>query len=333
MAYQDFERDIIGTFMYDVKNGYTESTIEDLKNPKAERKYKEYLDKVASINPRELSCNYTDTISNDTFGIMADHLFQDIFSEKLNSEYTDLVEHHLCVNYSDKLMEGVSLKIIDPKDFSKVINVMEVPDFSHVSSIVCLMHEYVHYHFQAANINTRRKKYYDEILPIFVEKVTAKMLKDQFDINDIEQIVHESRLETINWHYFVHPKEVKFLLDNLPKLKRSAEKGDFTAKFSLDKLYETYPCLQTAEGTQYFEMYNKHLAAAYGIGYLFSESLFEKYMEDEALGKKLFNSVLLNEMSLEELLKYYNIYSANRSVYEVAEGRLKLVKENRGLIK
>ena len=332
MAYQDFERDIIGTFMYDVKNGYTESVIEDLKNPKAERKYKEYIDKVISVNPRELSSRYTDEISNETFGIMADHLFQDIFSDKLNDEYTNLVENNLCVNNSDKLMEGVSLKIVDPKDFSKVLNIMEVPDFSHVSSLVCLMHEYIHYHFQAANIDTRKKKYYDEILPIFAEKITAKMLKDQFDIDDIEQIIHESRLETIVWHYSVHPKEVKFLLDNLPRLKRRAD-SDITARFSLSKLYETYPCLQSIEGTKYFEMYNKQLAAAYGLGYLYSEYLFAKYLEDENLGRKMFNEVLLGEKTLEELLKFYNIYSSNRNVYEVAENRLKLVKENRGLIK
>ena len=81
--------------------------------------------------------------------------------------------------------------------------------------------------------------------------------------------------------------------------------------------------------TRLYNLYRKALAASYGLGYLYSDSLIDKYKEDEKIMDTKFNEIVNCDIEIQELLKYNGISASNIKTYKTVEKTLEKIKMNK----
>lgn len=328
MAYQDYERGIFNTYSNNIKKGTVDSRIRDLESSKAESMYKDYIKKVIALEPRTFLCASTPHITRQEFYEISIFLVCKIFGEKYIEEFATLLTDYLFTNGSEQILDGISLEIINNDNPNEIIRRVEIPNYDYASSIIALLHEFVHYHFQLKEKNEMKVKYYNEILSIYVEKRATELLSKLLNAPNLEQIISETRLETISWHYDVHEKEIQELIKIVPILKKSAQ-IDFKSRILLEQIKKECSWALSSNETRLYNLYRKALAASYGLGYLYSSSLIDKYKEDEKIMDTKFNEILNCDIEIQELLKYYGISAGNIKTYKPVEKTLEKIKMNK----
>lgn len=329
MAYENYENNIIETYSIDVKKGKIDPIIYDLKSEKAKRKYQEYIKKVIALKPREFFIDsIPKTSSREEFFKMSYYLVLQIFGREYIEEFSDLVRDKLFISNSKEILEGISLQLIAKDDPNNIKRAIEIPDFSHISSIIALLHEYTHYHCQRLNMDFQKKRYYEEILSIYVEKRATELLSEILVNPKLKQMISETRLEGIVWHYDTHEKEVKFFLQEVENLRRMAR---FNPALQMQlKYYEQQiPWIKTPESIRTEENYRSNLSASYGIGYLYSEALFARYKDDERKTNAKIGATLSGDLKLQELLDYFGINASNDEVYGIVDKTISNIRKNK----
>lgn len=322
MTLDGLENTLIESFIFQVKNGKYESKVEILKDPNAKALYDEYINSVIALNPKEYKMKDVIQLSEREFTTLLLEVINRIYGNNYMLDFNDVLEHKIVTNNSDDIFDGVNYNVFEKDGVTKVGSYIVVPNFTHISSIVTLLHEFTHYIVNKYNVSLNGKYYYNELLSIYVEKRVLEIMKE-IRIKNSNKEIESTRLESIKWHYKDHKEEVGAVRDIANNLKRAAQ-YDVVAKQQLEDLYGDFPSLR--DNFKYVFNYYNNLAASYGIGYLYSESLLNKYKEDNKKMDELFNDIIKGNKKIEEVLTYYGISVNNQDVYDTVNKKIRLLK-------
>ena len=201
-------------------------------------------------------------------------------------------------------MDGVVYEFKDTLTM-EVGRIVYVPSMNDTSSIICLAHEFIHYHYHV-NEKYEIKKYYNEILSILSEKLASIYLYDNNIDSSIIKKIEMTRLDSIQYHYVTRVQELsdlKTLSTIIPDLKSQ----DF-----LSRLYTES------------KMYYDSLAQSYGIGYIYSENMLKLYETENNFKNKLIDVLKFNT-SLQSILDYYEITANKKEVFDVAKQKVRSI--------
>ena len=327
MAYEDYEMSLIKSFGDEVDSGIIRLDNNDIQSNKARTKYYRYISSIKSIKPREYLTSEFEVLGQEyvlekSFEIIVKIFGQDAIP--FICEYVKL----LVPSGAKEVLNGVSLTIQDTRDGS-LIEQVEIPDVETASNIVTIVHEFAHYYLNKVGIDYNKKRYYEEIMAILAEKIAAQVVESHACQIDFYNKMTEHRLETITWHYGTHLPEVEYLLEECSKLEKRAA-NDPIARIQLDALKTELPLLRTAKSISTIRGYYQNLADAYGIGFLYSESLLAKFLDDENAFHRQLARVTKREIGLQQMLNYYGINGTSYEVYDRVNNRIEEIKAFKG---
>ncbi len=324
MAYSDYELDLVYSFGEEVASGKIMLENVDTQSNKARTKYNRYIKSITETHPREYLASEFDYLGKN-------YVFEKAFEIIISIFGPESVTHAL--NYfqlliptgAKEVLNGVNITIRDTRDGS-IEEAVEIPDFETSSNIVTIVHEFAHYYFNKIGVNYNKKRYYEEIIAIFAEKIAAKTVELHTCERDFYDRMTEHRLETIAWHYGQHQSETDMFINELVKLQKEAKTNPI-ARMQLETLAIQVPMIKTAKGISAIKGYYQNLADGYGIGFLYSESLLAKFLEDEKTFHSQLTRVTTQEIGLQQLLNYYGINASNNEVYERANTRIEQIRQ------
>ena len=324
MAYEDYEIGLIKSFGNEVSAGIIKSENTDVQSNKARTKYNRYISAISKIQPREYLTKEFKKIGQKEVLESAFAIIIDIFGEKA-IPYAQNYFKILVTSNAKEVLNGVSLTLEDTRT-GKIIEQVEIPDFETSSNIVTIVHEFAHYYLKKVDISYNKKRYYEEIMAILAEKIAAQQVGLYTNENDFYNQITEHRLETITWHYGKQIPIMEALLRDYPILERKS-KTDILAKMQLEELRLRLPVLRTANGVSAIRGYYQNMADGYGIGFLYSESLLAKYLDDKRLFHTQLAKVTGHEVGLQQMLNYYGISATSNEVYDRVNNRLEEIKQ------
>jgi hypothetical protein len=324
MAYEDYEMALVRCFGEEVESGIIRPENTDIQSNKSRTKYNRYISSIKDINPREYLTSEFEELGQR-------RVFEKAFEIIINIFGQDSIPYAL--NYfkllvpagTKEVLNGVSLTIEDKRDGS-LIEQVEIPDFETSSNIVTIVHEFAHYYLNKIKISYNKKRYYEEIMAILAEKIAAKTVQLHTCESDFYNKMTEHRLEIITWHYGKHLPETEFFVSEIAKLEKRA-KTDMFARIQLEQIRSQMPVLRTAQGISAIKGYYQNLADGYGIGFLYSESLLERFLDDEHAFHIQLAKVTNHEIGLQQMLNYYGINASNNQVYETVDKRLEEIRQ------
>lgn len=295
-------------YVHGLKKGFYSGEKSDLISGKAERKYGEYVNKVVNSKPYTYNKNSFKSCDENQIIKKAYEIIVSIFgkSEKIDEEFNyfcSLMQY----NNNDEVLSGcceMSLSAEDGKVLYPVA--VDIPKLDNTSSVVSFLHEFMHFHVGINNLDYNKKYYYQEILPIFGEKIASSYMEcdDKGLTNKIENI----RLDSISYHYSEEKEDYK----NLAKFMKLNKTGFFDSIISMSD----------------FENLGKYidvLADSYGFGYLYAESLYQLYIRYLEARNRI-NDFLSNKCSLEDLLSSLKINAKNNQSYDYVDERIRSLK-------
>lgn len=318
-TYEDFLNDfasIFGAEMYNefltvysfskqVEDGVYSIDNVDLRNPNSKNKYNKFISMITKKNPKNYTMKYFENMDTiDVFRYAMVILAYITGNDNRILEEFEEFTKTLIVKPHDEVLNGYSYKRTNLLDNTTSYEVI-VPSITNVSAIVCLLHEFTHYHFQKNNME-EKKSYYDEILSILFEKLAGDLIEKLNLSKNVSQKIENVRLDCIKFHYTIQKSGIQDMKKYASVLKN--ESTEYMKKFTRD--YENY--------------YTK-LAQSYGLGYLYAESLYVLYKTDEFTFHKKIREIFNGDLSLQEMLDYYNINAGNEEVYNNARKRISKV--------
>ncbi len=318
----DAHNDIIATYFEKCRLGIFNRENTDLKDAKALKLYKRYIGKICGSNAQEyLKYSFVNMDAREVGQIAMEIIFN-IFGY----DHTILQEvasffNCIMVRPSEQILDGICLEAARRDNLKDRFYIVQMPNLDNVSAIVCLVHEFTHYHCLNNDFDVNHKKYYEEILPIYCEKVAMDIIERKHIQKDITRKVENTRLESIKWHYEDRPSEVAYLKGYYQYLKMMSL-VDPNAIKERRMLEEQFPWLLTSEGISKFEEYDKSESEAYGIGYLYAESLFQYSQNDKSVQERI-RKILRLETTLQSTLDYYHISASNDKIYVPVEEKIK----------
>lgn len=327
MAYEDYEIGLVKSFGDEVSAGIIKPENTDIQSNKARTKYNRYISSITRIQPREYLTKEFKNVGKKIILEQAFEIIIDIFGEKAIPYAFDYLKI-LIPSGAEEVLNGVSLTLEDTKT-GRIIERVEIPDFETSSNIVTIVHEFAHYYLNKIGVSYNKKRYYEEIMAILAEKLAAKTVALHTKENNFYDKITEHRLETITWHYGKQIPIMEALLRDYPILEKKS-KTDPLAKIQLEGLRLQLPLLRTATGISAIRGYYQNMADGYGIGFLYSESLLAKYLDDERTFRTQLARVTSHEVGLQQMLNYYGISATSNEVYDKVNARLEEIKQFKG---
>lgn len=327
MTIDSCENDFIEDFKENVKNGNLNPTNVDLLSSKAQRKYNNYIDKIIRINPCAYKTTSFESIGKEEIFNLAGYIILFIFGDDILPELEQFLIK-LKYSGSTEVLDGVALtatnRITKEEDHFAV-----VPDLVTSSNIVTIVHEFVHYHLKQINADFNKKRYYEEILSIFTEKIALYVLANLRHEDNFAQKIEETRLDCIKWHYTTKVEEFKLLLQTYEQCKsiQHSASRNFITEQIIVKMESELPYLKTPEDLKIYKQYSTNMSDSYGIGYLYSESLLVNFFDASILVMNKIREIFKKEITLQEALDYFDINAKNPQVYENADKRLELISK------
>jgi len=184
--------------------------------------------------------------------------------------------------------DGVIITITDTRDNTQK-SLIEIPYMDKTISCICLGHEYVHY---LINRNCKRQlinDHYQEILPMFFEKLFSQTLETSGIENDMFFKQGIIRTDSIIYH-----------ADQLSMIKQ------------LECSNIILSGLKPSENTMI--NYQKHLSYTMVISYMYANYLYNKYQEDPCKILSLINGIFNGNNNVPDLLNYINANLSNEDV-------------------
>lgn len=293
------------SFAREVETGLRTYHNSDLENNKDLEKYNRFIKFVTNRNTKNyLMPSFADEKEATVFEMAAVILYTVLGDNKRIMEEFSEFMNNIHVRDSQEVLNGYSYKMVNELNGNITYNVL-VPSVNNLSSIVCLIHEFIHYHFQKNNME-QKKFYYGEILSILFEKIAADLL-EQWDLD--KQMTHKIenvRIDTLKYHYTTQKEDIKTIK------KYNSMLGPQYYEYA-NKMYNE------------FKSYYDLLSQSYGIGYLYAESLFNLYNENPEEFRRRINNILCDEISLQEVLDFYDINTGNKEVFEAAKAKIRIV--------
>lgn len=292
------------------KKGLTLPTTKDLESKKALNKYTSWIGKLIELKPREYNKDSFEQMNQEDILEISIDIVIEIFGESFLEDFQDFFKV-LIVTNENRILDGLCMHKVNKKnrDISEgFINF--IPNIDVITSVVVILHEFLHYLELSRRIDLNKKRYYQEILPLYAEKYSIQYLTKISKDKDFEKKVESSRVEGIVWHFTYKIKDVEDILqvyDNAKKINDTK---------TIELLEHNYPFFKTSQGRQDMKNYFKCLRDSYGIGYLYADALYRKGLIDSKVLKQKLNAIFTHEETLEEVLKYYDISTRNFKIYD-----------------
>lgn len=320
-AYEQAEKDLINEYIKSIKNGTIYSTTKDLDKASVSKKHENWIRKISELNPKEYDVSAMEKIDKEiVLEITLDILIK-IFGENIGESYIEYLKS-IEVTNQKTLLDGMASKvgIKNPETNNlDLFDITFIPNINYLSSVVVLIHEFMHYYTYKKEVNEGKKRYYNEILSLYGEKYAINYLSELVKNKEFLKVMESTRVEGILWHYIISPSEMETII----KLYRTAKNNkDYQMLYQIEK---DLPQLFTEEGIKYIKSYRKCLADSYGIGYLFADALYKKGLDDSSILRTNISSYYNGDKSLQEILNYYNISTTNFKLYDDTYDYLKKV--------
>lgn len=207
---------------------------------------------------------------------------------------------------SDEILDGYSIQMLNKVTGNIEYSIL-IPSIRNLSAIVCLSHEFIHYHLQSNNLENKIFQY-GEILSIYAEKIATHIVEEKKLDLDITKKIENVRLDGVVWHNVTNKQEVR----NAVKLYSSIQGMDKNIQ-DIKEIFFNY------------KKYSIALAQSYGIGYIYAENLYQMYLNDSKIATEKINNVLSGEDTLESILAYYNISTNNKETFENAKMKVRSI--------
>ncbi len=326
MSYESVEPRLVANFADKVKKGEIILENQDLKFSKQISRYNKYLASITKVHPRSYRTKEFMRIKEQQLLEISLYVIINIFGEKVIPIVLDYYKH-LCPSNADEILDGINITAVN-QETNEVIKLVEVPDLETTSNIVTIVHEFVHYYLEYLKIPANKQRYYDEILSIYAEKIAKIMVEEITHERNYSSRIEEQRLETILWHYKQNLPSAICVADLYSELKRRSinSRLSFTDVINIQQLEQQFPFIKQSNGVSLLKGYYKNMADSYGIGYLYSESLLARYLDDKKVATRELGKYLSSEQTLEELLSYYNISTNNPETFEIAKKKIESIK-------
>lgn len=288
-----------------VKNGeFIPSPIE-LKNKSNLDRYNKFKEEVISINPIDYKIHEFSKLRQidviELFSTIVFMIFGD--NEKIKLELTNFISSiQIRESIYNSPLDGTCNKAVN-KDTGDVILYPSLPSLDNSSSIICMLHEFTHYHMQYNNISLENKKYYTEILSIYLEKIGLDFLEKLEIEQGITRKIENVRLDCLKYHF--KTKEIE-----LSKLYRILRNNNPASKEILDAI-------------NIHRQYSNGLTDAYGFGYIYAENLLQMRLTDKNITDNKIIQVMNSEISIQELLDYFGISIKNKNTIECAKRKVR----------
>ena len=291
-------------YVHGVNTGYYQRNNTDLISGKAERKYNEYINSKPYAYDKHSFKKYDDTeVISKSLQII---IFIFGNNKKILKEFEDFGKL-IQLNNSDEVLSGCCEMSLNAKTGEALsVLAVDLPNLDNTSSVIGLVHEFMHYHIGINHLNYNKKYYYQEILPIFGEKIASFYMDN--DDKDLTRKIENIRLDCISYHYGDEKNDYA----NLAKMMKNDKNGIFKniiSKTDFDNLGK----------------YLNALSEAYGIGYLYAEALFQSYIRYPESRDKI-NNFLYGKCSLDDLLTDLRINAKNNQSYEYVDDRIRKLK-------
>ena len=316
------ENELIKSFGYDVQKGLIKPEITDLSSKETQRKYNSYIDSIAAFKPREYQTSDFSDIKYEDFINLTIQIIEKIFGNiDIKAELIEFFNTIHCSN-SPEILNGIALTIKDDKN--KITRITEIPNVSKISSIVTIIHEFIHFHCHKMNMDFNKKTYYEEILSIYAEKMAASVISNLQRSPEFLRKIEETRLESIVWHYKVHPSELAFAIESYNEAKRHSKDPEFRKYMGI--VENNLPWIKSPSRIKTVLQYKENLRASYGLGYLYAESLLRYYIMDPKITETAVRQTLVGDKTLKELLDYFDISANNDQVYDRVQQKLSILR-------
>lgn len=323
MAYENYEMALINSFGMEVEEGIVIPENVDIQDNHARTKYNRYLTAISNLKPREYKTTEFETLGKKYVFEKAFTIILEIFGEKCLPTVYEYFQH-LTPSGATEVLDGISLTVVDKRDGSEV-KLVEIPDFETSSNIITIVHEFAHYYLNKIGVDFNKKRYYEEIIAILCEKISSQIVELHTCERNFYNKITEHRLEGISWHYNSNLTAMNGLMIEHERLKRQASKDVF-ARVHLASFEQQIPLFRTAKGISALKGYYTNMADGYGIGFLYSESLLAKYLDDAHAFQIQLNKLVDKEQSLQDLLTYYGINAKSNEVYDRVNTRLEEIR-------
>ncbi len=312
MCESEQENDIIMYFADEVKRGVVNPQITDLDDQNAKHQFDNYINSILKFNPQEYKASSFSVIPYQTFIKLIIYILRHIFVNiNIDNELKEFFST-ISITYSDEILNGIVLTYLDENNHFQ--HLTKLPNIDTTGGIVTFIHEFIHFHLAKIDMDYNKKAFYREILSIYAEKVALHILASLNVEPNIMRKIEETRLESIVWHYKVHPNEVNLTIQNYYQAKQHSQIRSFQEY--INKAEETIPWIKHPQTIEYAKQYKSNLAAGYGLGYLYAESLLQYYIANDIGAQARIGQVLKGELKLQSLLDYYNINAANEQLYD-----------------
>lgn len=297
----------------------------DLKDKNVANKYNRYIQTIVKANPKEYFINEFKKIgivdSQKLFVYIIYNIFN--FDKSIEGEIKSFIQT-LHFNNSNSIFNAVALSLYN-KETKKLEQHTEIPCLDSVTSAICMAHEFIHYHMEKNNISTDKKRYYEEILSIYAEKIACEILDSLGMDKDLSLKVDSCRLESIHYHYKEKIDEMSSFKEMYWNAKKMMWVDAEYTKF-VEMVDEQFPIFKNERVGMAYRLYSDALAQSYGIGYLYAENLFKFHLESNNTDTKI-KQVLCGDMPLSELLNYFNISANNDDIYRTVSTKIKTISK------
>lgn len=314
------ENDLAKTFMEDVKSKRMIQKPTELNSNKSRHLYDSFIDLTIKSEPKEYFQNdFTMLTRNEIIELFV-YTVLTIFgnTEEINREMENFFER-IQLSNDNEILSGINLTFRDEVT-NKIECFVEVPSFNNTSSVVSLVHEFIHFHMAHKEIDLNKKYYYTEIFSILAEKIAANKVEELLKCQDMVKKIENTRLNGIVWHYKDRFEE----MTALQKIYNQAKKGFIPPSTSIEEMEKECPWLKGGSIKESYNIYRDNLAYSYGFGYIYAENLYKKYIEDQEKTTYDINKVLNGENKINSLLSNYNI-GINQQSITVAKQKVKSI--------
>ncbi len=326
MAYEQYEVALLMSHAEDVKKGNLLKDNIDIAGGKAHNKYNQYIDSIKRLNAKEFKLSSFPIIGLNEVLNLSGSIIVHLFGEEVIPIFKEFLEVLYPTN-TDQALDGISVTALN-QITNETKKLVEVPDMRYSSTVITIVHEFTHFLLRHLNIDNSKKRYYDEILSIYAEKVASFFMMTELGKEGILffQRIEQTRLEGITWHYTVGVPEAENLVKEYLRCKQTKNPTISLLSYT-SSVEKELPIIKTAEGRSLLLSYYQNKADSYGMGYLYAEYLFQKFLENPELAKTQLKRVLEKEITLQQLLDFYKINARNYQVYETVNKKLELVRK------
>ena len=203
------ENELAKTFMDDVRNKRFIQKPTELNSNKSRRLYDSFVDLAISSKPKEYFQNdFTILTRNEIIELFV-YTVLTIFgnTEKINKEMESFFER-IQLSNDNEILSGINLTFRDEVT-NKIECFVEVPSFNNTSSVVSLVHEFIHFHMSHKEIDLNKKYYYTEIFSILGEKIAANKVEELIKCQDMVRKIENTRLNGIVYAENLYKKYIE----------------------------------------------------------------------------------------------------------------------------